>query len=278
MDLSALFQRAGKVAAKNSPAILSAIGVTGTITTAYLAAKGAFRAKEILDEAQTEKDDEARKTYLEEHPNESAVDPYLETPEAELTNQEKFELTWQCYVPAAISAAVGISAIIFAAHVNERRNAALMSAYSVVEKSYGEYRAKTLAKVGKNKEQAIRDEINQDRVTENPPGKNELIIITEGNVPCRDSFSGRYFDTNMQALRKVENDINWEILNNGYASLSDVWDKLGLQHTTGSDDIGWNTDRQFELKVTTTVTTDDRPCFSIEFMPPPIPRYWNATG
>jgi hypothetical protein len=278
MDLSALFQRAGKVAAKNSPAILSAIGVTGTITTAYLAAKGAFRAKEILDEAQEAKKAEA----LAENP--VAELPKYQEPEevtegsTELTNQEKFELTWQCYVPAAISAAVGISAIIFAAHVNERRNAALMSAYSVVEKSYGEYRAKTLAKVGKNKEQAIRDEINQDRVTENPPGKNELIIITEGNVPCRDSFSGRYFDTNMQALRKVENDINWEILNNGYASLSDVWDKLGLQHTTGSDDIGWNTDRQFELKVTTTVTTDDRPCFSIEFMPPPIPRYWNATG
>lgn len=271
MDLSALFQRAGKVAAKNSPAILSAIGVTGTITTAYLAAKGAFRAKEILDEAAEQKK-AAPKTEV-------VVDgETVAESTGELSTEEKFQLTWQCYVPAAISATVGITGIIFAARVSERRNAALMSAYSVLEKSYGEYRAKTLAKVGKNKEQGIRDEIAQDNVTKNPPSASEIVIVTEGHVLCRDLYSGRYFNTDMQSLRKVQNDINWEILNNGYASLSDVQDKLGLHHTTGSDDIGWNTDRQFEINITTTVSENERPCFAIEFTPPPFPRYWNATG
>jgi hypothetical protein len=268
MDLSALFQRAGKVAAKNSPAILSAIGVTGTLATAYLAAKGAFEAADKLKEAEQKK--------LADIPIEET--PKYANPDVALTFEEKFNATWKCYIPAAISAAAGITAIIFAAHVQERRHAALLSAYTVVEKSYGEYRAKTVSKVGKTKEQAIRDELAQDRVTNNPPSTKEVILVTEGQVLCQDSFSGRYFNSDMETLRKVENDINWSILNEGYASLSDVWDKLGLNHTTGSDDLGWNTDRQFELKISTTVSEQNRPCFSIEFFPPPFPKYWLATG
>lgn len=276
MDLSALFQRAGKVAAKNSPAILSAIGVTGTLATAYLAAKGAFQAAPILEEKENERADENRAKDYEANPD-LKHDPNYQ-PDSELTTQEKVEATWKCFVPAAVSIGVTITAIIFAAQVNERRNAALMSAYSVVEKSYGEYRAKTISKVGKTKEQAIRDELAQDRVSENPPRQSEVIIIAEGKNLCRDSFTGRYFNTDMQTLRKVENDINFEIRNQGYASLSDVWDRLGLVHTSGSDDLGWNGDRQFEMKISTTLSDQNQPCFSIEFFPPPAPKFWLATG
>lgn len=260
MDLSVLFKRAGKVAADNSPAILTAIGVTGTLTTAYLAAKGAFKAVEVLKETEEKREVE----YAEKE----------ETFVPALTTREMFDATWKCYIPAASSVALTVVAIIYSNRINDRRTAALASAYSVAEKSYAEYRAKTAEKVGKNKEQVIRDEIAQDDVTNNPPTKSEIIIVGDGPSLCRDAYSGRYFNSSVELLRKAENDINWQILNDGYASLSDFWDVIGLKHTDGSDDLGWNTDQKFDIKISGTISEDQKPCLSFSFQPSPKPRFF----
>jgi len=50
MDIGAIVSRARKAAADNTPTILTAIGVTGTIATAILASKASFKAAEVLAE------------------------------------------------------------------------------------------------------------------------------------------------------------------------------------------------------------------------------------
>lgn len=268
MDLSALFKRAGQVAADNSPAILTAIGVTGTLTTAYLAAKAAFKSVDVLKEAEEDK---------REHFFGDQTDATGEAVEVEfegLTTQDQFEAVWSLYVPAAASAALTVAAIICSQRISDRRAAAMASAYSVVEKSYAEYRAKNLAKVGKKKEQEVRDAVAQDLVTDNPPSKSEIILVNNGTVLCLDTHSMRYFTGDMETLRKAENDINWQILNEGNASLTDFWDKIGLAQTKGSDELGWNTDAKFEIEFSTALSDDGRPCITVSFKNTPVPRYY----
>ncbi|QNN99522.1 hypothetical protein SEA_TIEDYE_46 [Streptomyces phage TieDye] len=255
MDFSALFQRAGKVAANNSPAILTALGVTGTLTTAYLAAKGAFQAAEVLRKAEEE----------------------ISTPEeAEKFNsiQGKAELTWKVYIPAATCAAMTVTAIICANRASERRAAAMASAYAFVEKSFKEYREKTVKKVGKTKEQAIRDEIVQDRITEHPPSQTVLALAAQqGSVLCWDKWSDRYFVSDMESIRKAVNDFNHELINSTHLSLTEFYHLLGMTPIGNSDDLGWDSNDKLELHYTTALTKNNVPCLAIDFVNRPNHRY-----
>lgn len=259
MDFSALFQRAGKVAANNSPAILTALGVTGTITTAYLAAKGAFQAAKVL------MDEEQKVTE-----SEGTVDVEYAT----LDFKKKAELTWKCYIPAATCAAMTVTTIICANRVSERRAAALASAYAFAEKSFKEYREKTLQKTSKNKEQAIRDEIVQDRITEHPPSQTILALAAQqGSVLCWDKWSDRYFVSDMESIRKAVNDFNHELINSTHLSLTEWYHLIGLPPIGASDDLGWDSNDKLELNYTTALTKNNVPCLAIDFVNRPNHRY-----
>lgn len=269
MDLSMLFKRAGQVAAENSPAILTALGVSGTLTTAFLAAKAAFASVDVLREAE--------ETKSQEFKGETPEDEDVVNVEPEgLTRKEQAEAVWHLYVPAAICAGMTITAIVCSNRISDKRTAAVAAAYTFAEKNFKEYRDKTVSKIGKKKEQEVRDEVAQDDVRKNPPKKNEVILVSEGSVLCKDAYSGRYFLSDMESIRKAENDINWEILNTGYASLSDFWHLLGVNSTSESDELGWNTDSKFELEYSTALTDDNKPCIVVTFRPGPIPRFYRA--
>jgi hypothetical protein len=268
MDLSMLLKRVGKVAADNTPAILTALGVSGTLTTALLAAKGAFRSVEVLNDAASDK----TMTYLEENPDVPADDH----PDLELTTKEKVEAVWHLYAPAATSAALTIAAIILAARVQERRNAALASAYTVVEKSYAEYRAKNVEKFGKKKEQELRDAIAQDKADRLPTSQSTLIVTGKGDHLCQDAWSGRYFTSNKNLVDRAVNDFNALLMKNSYASLSEFWSLLGIPPTTESDYIGWRSDKHLEIEHSGVVDETGEPALSFSFRVLPDARFASA--
>lgn len=259
MDFSALFQRAGKVAADNSPAILTALSVSGAITSVYLAAKGAFAAARIIDSAEEE-----NAIKLEEEGTEYVP----------LTTKEKAELTWKVYIPAATCLAMTVTTTICANRVSERRAAAMASAYAFAEKSFKEYREKTLKKTSKPKEQAIRDEIVQDRVEANPPGATVMALAAQqGSVLCWDKWSDRYFVSDMESIRKAVNDFNHELINSTHLSLTEFYHLIGMTPIGSSDDLGWDSNDKLELNYTTALTKNNIPVLAIDFANRPNHRY-----
>lgn len=244
LNFPVLLKKAEKVVTDHSPLILTTIGVTGTLVTAVLATKATFKAAEILAEE----------------------DPHMET-------KEKALLVWKLYVPAAGTAVLTVAAIIFSHHVSVRRAAALASAYAISEKAFEEYREKVLEKMGEKKEQAVRDEITQDRLDRNPVTKAEVIILN-GNILCRDSLSGRYFLSDMETIRKAQNDINEQIINSHYASLGDFYDKLGLPQTGMSEEMGWNLEKYLDIDYTHGLSDDNRPCLVIDYEVSPARSYF----
>lgn len=248
VNLNYLAKRAAKLAADNSSAIFTAIGVTGVVTTAYLTGRAAFKTAEIL---RSERDDGR-------------------DGEDALELREKVELTWKLYIPAVSTGIVTAACIITANRVGTRRAAAVAAAYTLSEKAFSEYREKIVEKIGEKKEREYRDELAQDRVTRNPPRE---IVIIEGNlILCYDAYTGRYFTSNVEKLRKAQNDVNQTVLNSYYASLSDYYEKIGIPATAMSDEVGWNVDKLLDLKFSA-VLVDDRPCMSVEFAVAPIRDY-----
>ena len=77
----------------------------------------------------------------------------------------------------------------------------------------------------------------------------------------------------METLRAAQNQINENIINDYFQSLSDFYDIIGLSHTSMSDDIGWNQDKMLDLHYASAISTDGRPCLSIEYRTVPIRNY-----
>lgn len=203
---------------RNSPAILTAIGVSGTITTTGLAIKATFEAADILE---TKPDD--------------------------LSIKEKAKIVWPLYIHTAASGAITIGCIVSAAHINSRRAAAAYSLLNVSERAFEEYQEKVRETIGDKKEKDVRDKVAQDRVTNTPPSENIVVLAAPGNVMCMESHTGRYFHSDMESLRRAENDVNAHLIHNMYVSLSDFYDILDLPHTRESDNGGWESGRSLEL-------------------------------
>lgn len=255
MNLSGLLQRAQKLAIDNSPTILTGVAVAGTAMTAVLTAKATIRAVELIQ-------NEERDARL------STGDHTYET-----HAKRKVELTWRLYIPPVTTGLLTVTCIIGANRIGTRRAAAVAAAYTLSEQAFSEYREKVVEKLGAKKEQAVRDEIAQDRVVRRPVEENRVIIVDGKSVLCLEAFTGRYFLTDMETLRQAQNDVNHQINSSYYASLSDFYDRIGLDHTSYSEEVGWNADKLLELSFSSVLTDSGKPVLVMDYEVVPIRGY-----
>lgn len=238
-------KRFGKIVADNSPAILTAVGVTGAVATAVLTGRASFKAAEVLAEQET------------------GLEP-----------KERVKLCWKLYIPAVSVGVLTVTAIVVSNRIGTRRAAALAAAYALVEKGFDEYKEKVIEKLGDKKEQALRDELAQDRVNRYPPDESQIIFTNpDASVLCYEAYTGRYFVSDMETLRKAMNDINHQINADYYASLSDLYDRIGLEHTQVSYEMGWNCDKLLEFEFSSTLTATGRPVLVLNYRVQPIRNY-----
>jgi hypothetical protein len=88
-----------------------------------------------------------------------------------------------------------------------------------------------------------------------------------------DMLTGRYFQSTVETIKRAENKINHQLLQHMDASLSEFYDELGLVPTSYSDSVGWNAANMVEVKISTTMSADQRPCLAVEFQPHPFSTY-----
>lgn len=250
-----------KLAVDNSPVLLTAIGVAGSIGTAFLAYRAGVKTEQIRKQ---EYDDRLAKTGL----------TGFEKP----TRREIFDLTWPQYIPPLVSGTVTITAIVLANHIGTKRAAALAAAYTISEKAYTEYREKVVERLGEKDENKLRNDIAQDRVRNNPPTEGNVLMVGGGDHLFMEMYTGRYFRSDMQTVRKAMNDINYKINVHGYASISDFYDLLNLAHTSVSDEMGWTRDKLMDIDFDPVLSEEGQPCVAINFMTGPVRDYSRFHG
>lgn len=252
MNFRIIQHKAGQFLEDNASSILTAGGVIGTTMTAILTAKAGIKAGRLIQEEEQIRVDE----------------------EGPVTTMDKVKMTWPLFIPPAVMATATVGSIVAANVMSAKRAAALAAAYGISERNLREYKDKVTEKLGINKERAVRDEIAQDRVTNNPPTK-EVVILAGGDVLCFDMTTGRYFRSSVEAIKKAENKINQELFNHQYASLSAFYDEIGLAPTSFSDEVGWNSAQTgaLELRFSTVMSPDEQPCIAIDFTVPPKTDY-----
>lgn len=227
---------------KHTPEILVGIGITGMITTTVLAVGATPKALILIDEKKKEE----------------GID--------ELSPLEVVKTTWKCYVPAAVTGTLSVACMIGGSSVSARRNAALATAYKLSETALTEYREKVIDTIGERKERDIRDKVDKSRVEKNPVSKSEVFITEKGNTLCLDYYSGRYFKSDIEQIKKAVNELNRTMLADMYVSLNEFYDELGLDHTSIGDQVGWKVDDGLiELDFSSQIADDGTPCIVLNY-------------
>lgn len=227
---------------KHSPAILTGIGITGMIGTTVMAVKATPKALQRIEEKKKELHSE------------------------KLPVVEVIKATWRCYIPAAVTGFGSAACLIRANSISTRRNAALLTAYNLSKTALDEYKDKVVETIGENKEKAIIDAIAKDKVEKNPVVNNEVIVTDKGPTLCYDALFGRYFTSDIDTIKRAENNLNRIIVSNMYASLNEFYSEIGLSGVDIGDDLGWNLDDgQIEIEFSSQIASDGRPCIVLNY-------------
>lgn len=257
MNVSKLLRNVRRLADDNAPVILTGMAVAGACVSAYLAAKGGFKAHEEL-------------VFRPQVPD---VDFDGEVRDRDLNAQEKFLATYKFYIPAVATLAGTSACMIMATKIGLDRTAAMAGALVVSERTYDQYKEKVKETLGENKHTKIDDAVAQDQVA---AAHLAPIVLSEGEQYCFDRWSGRFFKSSMEKIKQSLNEFNEQFLKEDYMSLSDFYNWMGLDEIQQSDDIGWKReDGILELDITS-VLKDNHACIAIGFKRAPMPTFQNS--
>lgn len=202
---------------RNAPTILTCMGGVGVVATAVSAAKVAPKVSELLEEAKEEKGEE-------------------------LTKFEKVCVATPSYVPTILLGASTIACIVGANMLNQRKQAALMSAYALLDSSYKEYKAKVGELYGEGVDKDVRRELAKDHYDEDEFEHD----IDDGKQLFYDEYSKRYFRATNETVLRAEYEVNRMLEEDCYVSLNDYYDLVGLDREDYGDYVGWGSAQMFE--------------------------------
>lgn len=223
----------------NTPLILTGLVVAGVASTGYLAHRAGRKSKEF------------ELAYMEDG----------EAPSA----KELVDANWQYYVPPVATALLTVTCAIAVHAVHQRRHTALISMVALSERALSEYREKAREIVGEKKAGEIQEAVVKERIERNPDVEGESIILSGEQIRAYDVWSDRYFTTDVETVRKAQNDVNAYAFHHMYASLNMFYSKIGLDGIPMGEDFGWNMDYPLDLYLTYAGDERGRPYMAIDF-------------
>jgi hypothetical protein len=228
----------------HSSLIFSVMAGVGTLMTAYLSGRASIKAYQQIDE------------WEELH----GVDD-----DVRVRIMERVKVGWKYYIPTVICGAGTVACIAGSHRIGVQKTIAAQTALAVSQEAYSEYRNRVVEHFGDRKDQTIRAEIAEDKIKKNPPPPNEVLMIGPGNTLCCEMYTGRYFSSDMEKLRKSVNDLNEKLLTHDYQTLNDFYYMVGLGQTSPSGQLGWTSDKLLKVDYSSILTDDGRPCLAFDY-------------
>jgi hypothetical protein len=198
---------------RNGSTILSVVASIGTFATAVLAVKATPEAMRRIEAASYEK--EEKKEGL-----------------PRLTKGEAVKACWTCYLPAT-SVGVGTVLCILGSNVlNQRRYAALSSAFSMLQNTYVGYKSRVIEAMGEDAEREMERAAHAKELGAAGPFDQPMTFYLEGDVG--------FFETTLQEVIDAEHQINEQLLLDANISLKNYFEAFGRTPPSGMDDFGWS--------------------------------------
>lgn len=249
-ELKQLVKPVTSYISKESPTILASLAIVGVAATVYVTSKTSVKANKELEKLEYES---------EEKP----------------TKLEKAKAVAPIFIPTFAVSAGTIVCIAGSHYISLKRLAAVAAAYSATESKLKEFKKKAEEIVGKNKTTKIEDEIAKDKVHMVEPTESNVYISGKGNTLCYDEWSGRYFKSDIESIRKAQNDLNAMLLTDLWVSLNDLYYRIGLPGIKIGEELGWNRDYdgQIDISFSSQLTDANEPCLVLSYLAEPRYNY-----
>ena len=118
--------------------------------------------------------------------------------------------------------------------LNKRQQASLISAYTLLDNSYREYREKVNELYGEDADREVQNEIVKDKYDEYE------IADLNGKQLYYDMFSERYFEATPEQVLSAEYEINKKISTWGGAELNEFYIALDIPPVDYGNYLGWS--------------------------------------
>lgn len=198
----------------NAPTILTVIGSAGVVATAVATAKATPKAIKLIEEETEEKG-------------------------SELAKFEKFKVAAPAYVPAVILGVGTVACIVGSNKSNKKQQAALSSAYALLDKSYKAYKEKVVELYGEEGDRKIKTEIAKDIYNEKKEESTDKELFY-------DEYGKRYFESTMEQFEKSKYELNRIFHTTDVVTLNDWYGLLGISPIDGGELIGWTIYETFQ--------------------------------
>ena len=259
-NLSRNFGKMGLKAKKYSPEILVVTGVIGVVTSAVMACKATTKLDEVLAESK-EKMNNVH-AYVEEHGYSSEYTEEDEKKDLALLQVKAAVEVAKLYAPSVALGALSLTAILTSNNILRKRNVALAAAYTAIDKSFKEYRARVVERFGEQLDKELRFNIKPKEIEEvkkNEDGSEEIVKSTV-NIADPNLYSdyAKVYDDgcagwdknpefNLMFLRRQQAYANDKLKRQGYLFLNDVYDMLGIPKTKAGQIVGWIYDEKHPI-------------------------------
>lgn len=233
---------------RNGSTVLTCLGGAGVIGTTVLAVKATPKAMRLVEEAELEKGDE-------------------------LTKVETMKVAWKPYIPTIMIGSATIACIFGANVLNKRQQAALTSAYALLDSSYKEYKKKVEELYGEEAEKEVRTQIAKDHYEEGSNNDED-----DGKLLFYDQYSQRYFRASNETMLMAEYEANRLLIDDCYVSLNEFYDLIDLPKVDYGEYVGWSASQMFEMYWSSWINfnhekvemEDGMECYIINFTEPMV--------
>lgn len=247
MPINSIIASTKAFTSANMPEILTGLGLAGLVGGTAITIRGTLKADEVC-----------RREF-----GGSLKDSWANS------KSETLKAVWREALPTVAITVVSTAAVIGANRIGATRATAMASAYALTERAYSDYKAKVIETVGKEEHKQIQSAVAAKQMITTPQRETEVILTDGGMELCYDSYSGRYFRSSVEAVRKAQNDINHELIAGTWVSLNRLYDFLGLDHILAGEDLGWSTDDLVEMGFAPMLSKSNTPCIVINYVAEP---------
>lgn len=255
-SLTRTMGRAGLKLRKHSPEILVVTGIASLIGAGVMACKATTKFEEIMEEPKENID--KINAFVEEK---GYSDEYTEDDHkkdiAIIKVQSGLKVV-KLYGPSIGLAALGTASILAGTNILKKRNVALAAAYTVVDKSFKDYRGRVVDRFGKDLDRELRYNIKtkevEETVIDEKTGKEKTVKKTveviDGDTVNNYSTYAKFFcegcagweknaEYNMMFLKRQQEYLNDKLKARGHVFLNEVYDALGIDRTEAGQIVGW---------------------------------------
>ena len=152
--------------------------------------------------------------------------------------KDKMRFVLPCYIPTVLLGTATISCIFGINMLGRKEQATLLSAYSLLDSSFKEYRAKVDEIFGEGADSDIKEAISVDHVE----GVNELLkkVKLEGEEKLFfDMTSGQYFPATLDKVIQAEKDFEAMLSVNRRGSVNEFYELLEIEESPFPWSYGW---------------------------------------